>query len=65
MFTDQEKLACVEREIAMRRSVYALQMRKGRMSAAQCEREIALMEAIAADYRTKLQPDLLARGKGE
>jgi hypothetical protein len=59
VFTDQEKLACVEREIALRRSVYALQLRKGLMSAAQCEREIALMESIAADYRAKLQPDLL------
>jgi len=29
------------------------------MSAAWCSREIALMEAIAADYCAKLQPDLL------
>jgi len=59
VFTDQEKLACVEREIALRRRIYAAEIRKSSMSAAWCSREIALMEAIAADYCAKLQPDLL------
>ena len=49
-FSDEEKLACIERELSIRRGVYALRVRQGSMSDSQRWREIHLMEAIAQDY---------------
>jgi len=61
-FTEAEKLECVERELRMRRKVYPAWVRTARMREAQAEREIALMEAIVADYRERAgMPDLLER----
>jgi hypothetical protein len=56
--TDADKLACAEREIAMRRHVYPNRVRQGLMRPTSADREIATMEAIAADYRAKVQPTL-------
>jgi hypothetical protein len=50
MFTNTEKLACVERELKMRKKVYRRWVGTGRMSVEQAKREIELMEAIVADY---------------
>ena len=57
MITSDDKRRCLKREIAMRRSVYPGWVAKGRMTKALADREIAVMEAILADYA---QPDLLA-----
>lgn len=49
--TDADKLACVEREIKMREKVYNWYVEQGRMSQEKADREIAIMHAIAADYK--------------
>lgn len=49
-FSRQEKFKCVERELAIRRKVYAQRVRKGQMKEATADREIALMQAIMEDY---------------
>lgn len=48
--THEEKRACLEREIKMRRRVYPRWVQSGKMTQAQSDREIAVMEAILADY---------------
>lgn len=53
MFSDDEKRAAAEREVKFRKRVYARRVAEGRMRQEQADREIALMEAIAADYRAK------------
>jgi len=50
MFTPAEKLKCIQREVALRRSVYPRLVQRGRMKQAEADRELALMESIAADY---------------
>lgn len=50
MFTVADKRACIERELKMRRRVYPRWVEQRRMSQQQADREIKLMEAIAADY---------------
>jgi len=52
-FTPREKLEAVEREIKMRRKVYPRWIETGKMKRETAEREIAVMEAIAEDYRGK------------
>lgn len=59
--TDEDKLACALRELAMRRMVYPNRVRQGLMGDIAALREIELMEAIAADYRRKIQPGLFTR----
>ncbi len=49
--SDQDKLECAQREIKQRRRVYARLVANGRMKQAAADREIAVMEAIAEDYR--------------
>jgi hypothetical protein len=51
MISSAMKLACVERELRMRRRVYSHLVARGQMSEAEADREIATMVAIAADYR--------------
>ena len=51
METLHDMAACAEREVRMRRRVYPRWVESGRMTAAQAEREIALMDAIAAKLR--------------
>lgn len=48
--TAQDKWACANREVAMRRKVYPRWVADGRMKQEQADREIAVMEAIARDY---------------
>jgi hypothetical protein len=50
-WTDDDKLKCAEREIAMRKGVYPKWVQSGRMKPEAAAREIAIMEAIAEDYR--------------
>ena len=53
--TDQinifDKLRCLERELRMRRQCYPGFIARGRMDEKQARREIAVLEAIIADYR--------------
>ena len=49
--TFREKLACVERELAMRRNVYPKWVKSGRMKADSAEHQIRAMEAVVEDYR--------------
>lgn len=50
---DADKLACIEREIKMRLQVYPRWIEKGRMTREKADHEIAVMQAIAEDYRSK------------
>ena len=54
-FTTQAKHAAAIREVGMRRRVYPRWVAQGKMTAKQAATEIAVMEAIAADYA---EPDL-------
>ena len=49
-FTLAEKRAALERELRLRRRVYPRRVTDGRMTEVDAEREIAVMEAILADY---------------
>ena len=62
--SDEDKLVCLEREIGMRKWVYAGRVRQGHMSPAMAERELAIMQAIAADYRAKVRPELKLMEQG-
>lgn len=46
----QEKLKVLRRELALRRSLYPRWIKDGRIDQAKADREIEVMEAIAADY---------------
>jgi hypothetical protein len=52
-YTDEEKFRCVEREVKMRKRVYGRWVATGRMTREEADREIAVMAAIAEDYRPK------------
>lgn len=58
-YTFADKLAAVEREIRMRRRVYPRWVADRKMSEAKAEAEIAVMEAIAKDYREQAEKDRL------
>lgn len=61
-FTDAEKLEAAEREVRQRKRVYPRWVSEGRLTQAFADRQIALMEAIADDYRAKAQAgDLFGR----
>jgi cell fate (sporulation/competence/biofilm development) regulator YlbF (YheA/YmcA/DUF963 family) len=59
-FTAHEKLAAAEREVKQRRKVYRHLVAEGRMSTEFAEYQIAVMEAIAEDYRTLAGGDLFS-----
>lgn len=48
MVTLDLQIACVTRELALRRSVYPRQVSRGRMRQSEAEHEIAVMEAVRA-----------------
>lgn len=50
MISYDQKRACLERELKMRRRVYPRWVQDGRMSQAKADEEIAVMKAILADY---------------
>ncbi|GEP06865.1 hypothetical protein [Methylobacterium oxalidis] len=65
-FTATDKLRCAEREVRQRHRVYAGLVASNRMKQADADREIACMEAIAADYRAQAaaeKPDLFAQDR--
>jgi hypothetical protein len=49
------KLLCLERELRMRRRVYPRWVELGKMKMRDAEHEIKTMEAIADDYRNKVE----------
>lgn len=49
--TAADKRACAERELAMRKRVYPRWVSAGKMAQITADREIAVMTAIADDYR--------------
>lgn len=51
MITNREKADCAEREVKQRRRVYTRFVADGRMSQDFADRQIAVMDAIAGDYR--------------
>lgn len=53
-FTDLQKLKAVQRELAMRRSVYPKWVALHRMTQAKADEEIAVMLAIEQDYLVRL-----------
>jgi hypothetical protein len=54
-YSFETKLAEVEYEIKMRHQVYPGSVKMGRMKEGQAEMKIAIMEAIAEDYRGAIQ----------
>jgi hypothetical protein len=63
MWSDDDKLRAVEREIKYRRRVYGRLVEEGRMIRAKADEGIAIMEAIAEDYREKVaKGDLFGGG---
>jgi hypothetical protein len=55
-FTLEEKIACLEREVRMRKRVYPRWVEAGRMQPAQAEHEMQCMQAIIDDLRAQLPP---------
>jgi hypothetical protein len=57
MITARDKLKCIERELVFRHRVYDRLVERGKMTKRQAERELELMEAIAADYRALVKAE--------
>lgn len=55
--TAREKHECARRELSYRQQVFPRRIAKGQMSSALASRQIALMEAIAEDYRILAEQD--------
>jgi hypothetical protein len=55
-FTNQEKLKCIVRELALRRNVYRYRVSEHKMKQELADREIALMDAIRKDYEQLCPP---------
>lgn len=51
MISRREKFDCAMREVKMRKRVYPRWVEAGRLTPQKAEIEIAIMEAIAEDYR--------------
>jgi hypothetical protein len=59
-FTNQEKLTCVKRELGLRRRAYPRWVGNGTMRQSAADREVALMEAIIADYEKLVEAEKAA-----
>jgi len=53
--SNADKLACAQRELAMRQAAYPRWIREGKMKEAKAAWEIAVMQAIVDDYRAKVE----------
>lgn len=49
-FTARQKMQAAQREVGYRRFVYPKRVADGKMSQSECDRGIAIMDEIAADY---------------
>lgn len=54
-FTPGEKLACVRRELALRRNVYPGFVARGKMKQSAADKEIAVIESIVDDYQKQVE----------
>jgi hypothetical protein len=52
-YSDEDKFRCADREVKMRKRVYGRWVATGRMTREEADQQIAIMEAIAEDYRPK------------
>lgn len=59
MITAADKLACIERELRYRESVYPRRVAARTMSQQQADWQIELMQAIADDYRAAAEKERL------
>lgn len=59
IITTADKLACAERELKMRQSVYPRWIDAGKMSAGKATHEIEAMKAIVEDYRAATEKERL------
>ena len=59
MHTAEEKFACIQRELALRRRVYPRWIGKGHITEAKAKREIAIMQEIADDYEILMKKERL------
>jgi hypothetical protein len=57
-FTRDQKRKALQRELAFRRNVYRKRISNHTMKQDDADREIALLEAILADYTTEPEPFL-------
>lgn len=56
----EEQIAETEREVKMRREVYGRRVAEGKMTASRADRQIKMMEAIAATLRGLKDPSRAA-----
>ena len=63
-FSREEKHRAAKRELDFRRMVYPKRIAAGAMRQQDADYQIALMEAIAADYAPEPEPDLFGGFKG-
>lgn len=59
VYTTADKLAAIEHELKYRRDVYPRWIAKGKIDQAYADKQIAIFEAIAADYREQVQKEKL------
>lgn len=59
MITERSKLDAVERELKLRRQVYERRVEKRQMTQAWADYQISIFEAIADDYRAKVEGERL------
>jgi hypothetical protein len=53
-FTDEEKLAEISRELELRHRVYRWQVRNGKMTQEQANRQIGILVEVKLDYAAKV-----------
>jgi hypothetical protein len=58
-FTTEDKRQAIDRELRYRRHVYARRVANGQMTQQLADRQIAVMEAILADYQQAAQSERL------
>jgi len=58
MFTNEQKLACIKRELGYRIRVYRRLVDNSLMTQEQADRQIAIMQAIAEDYDKLIEKQL-------
>ena len=59
MFTAEDKLREIERELKLRRRLYPHWIEIGKIDASDAKRQIEIMAAIAADYEKQAQTERL------
>jgi len=59
MITNEDKLKCVRRELAMRRNVYPKWVSSNRMKQEQADHEIAVMATVVEDYEKLVEQERL------